>query len=236
MRLVTAFLVVIFLFSKVSVAQPQKKATDLGKQGLDKINAIQKQTTVLRQARPHNIMGSYSGVSTWIPSKLGLSYTYSPSVTGSWELAYSRGSVAAPFFLDDLGSITESSISLLYRSYSRRNSFSFIYGLNYYNFDARLSGEYLASVTGDPSDFNILRVRSIGVTVGLGNRWQLKNGVSLGVDWFHLNIPVNVFETDADYLNSDADPEDKEDVRDALDFLKRVPTFSFLKLQVGYTF
>lgn len=91
-------------------------------------------------------------------------------------------------------------------------------------------------MTGDPSDFNILSVKSVGVTLGLGNRWQLKNGMSLGVDWFHLNIPVSVFETDADYLNSDADQQDKEDIRDVLDVLKRVPTFSFLKFQVGYTF
>lgn len=60
-----------------------QKALDYGQTGLSKINAIQKETTLLRVARPHNIMASYSGVSTWIPSKIGISYTYCPTSMAS---------------------------------------------------------------------------------------------------------------------------------------------------------
>lgn len=90
--------------------------------------------------------------------------------------------------------------------------------------------------SGDPREYNLLSVKSFGVTFGLGNRWQLRNGLSLGVDWFHLNIPLSVFEADADYLRSNADQDDKNEIDDVLNILKRVPTFSLLKLQVGYTF
>jgi hypothetical protein len=214
-----------------------QKATDFGKKSFEKINALQKQTTLLRGQRPHNIMATYSGPATWIPGKLGISYTYSPTTIGSWELSYARGKISAPYFIDDIGSVSDSHLSLLYRSYSRRNSFSFIYGLNYYKFDARLSGQYLSSISsGNPQDYNLLSVRSLGVTLGIGNRWQLKNGMSVGIDWIHLNIPVSVFKTEADYLSSDADQSDKNDIENVLDILKRVPTFALFKLQVGYTF
>lgn len=155
----------------------------------------------------------------------------------SWELSYARGSISSPFFLVDIGSVSDTHMSLLYRSYSKRNSFAVIYGLNYYNFDAHLGGKYLSSISsGDPREYNLLSVKSFGVTFGLGNRWQLRNGLSLGVDWFHLNIPLSVFEADADYLRSNADQDDKNEIDDVLNILKRVPTFSLLKLQVGYTF
>lgn len=226
----------VFIFSILFNTQSWAILNE-GKQVLDKINDIQSQTVLLRDQRPHNIMLSYAGISTWIPSKLGLSYTYSPTASASWELSYIRGELSAPFFIDDIGSVSDSHISLLYRSYSTRSTFSFIYGLNYYQFDASLGNEYLSSISsGNPANFNILRVRSFGLTVGIGNRWQLKNGLSLGADWFHLNIPINVFRTEADYLSSDASQDDKNDIENILDILKYVPTFSFLKLQIGYTF
>ncbi len=214
-----------------------EKTADYGKQGLKKVNEIRKKNPDLRSSRPHNIMASFTGTATWIPAKLGISYTYSPDATESWEISFNRGKISTPFFIPDLGSISDSHISLLYRSYSNRNSFSIIYGLNYYEFDAHLSRKYLSSISsGDPSDFNVLNVQSIGATVGLGNRWQFENGLSLGVDWFHLNVPLNVFKTKAAYLSSDADQADKNEIENVLDILKRVPTFDFLKLQIGYTF
>ncbi len=214
-----------------------KKTIAIGKKGFSQINSIQMLTAQRRAKRPHNIMASYTGVATWIPSKIGLSYTYSPTAIGSWELSYSRGKISAPFFISDIGTVSDSHLSLLYRSYSRRNTFAVIYGLNYYKFDAHLSSEFLSSISSGPvSDYNILAVESLGATIGFGNRWQLKNGMSLGVDWFQLNIPLHVFKTEANYLSSNADPEDKKDIENVLDILKRVPTFSFLKLQAGYTF
>lgn len=192
---------------------------------------------IYRIQNPHSFMASYAGTATWIPSKLGLSYTYSPDLMKSYEVSFLRGNLAAPFFLKDLGSISDFHLSALYRSYSARNSFAVIYGLNYYKFNARMSGKYTnsASNTSNP-DLNLLLVESIGVTFGLGNRWQLKNGVSFGVDWFHLNMPLIVFRTEADLLKSDADKEDKNEIKNVLDLLKRVPTFAFLKFQIGYSF
>lgn len=204
---------------------------------MDKVQSLRATSLLLRTSRPHNFMANYSPISTWIPSKLGLSYTYSPSSLGSWELNLNRGSFSIPFFIEDLGSINEYNASILYRSYSHRHSFSVIYGINYYTFSAKLGSKYLSSIIiGDPMSYDALKVKSLGLVFGLGNLWQLKRGLSFGVDWFTINVPIHVTQLDADYLNSSADQEDKNDVKNVLDVLKRVPTFSLLNLKIGYSF
>lgn len=226
-----------------ALSDPIQEAQNIGnkvlKTGQNAATSVQSglgRTRGLRGERKNNLMLSYAGVDTWIPSKIGFSYIYSPTPVGSWEFSYMRGSISIPFFIDDLGQISDTKIALLYRSYSQRNSFSFLYGLNYYNFSANLGNDYLSSISGNSAQFELLRVESLGLTLGLGNRWQLNSGLSFGVDWFTVNIPIRVFNTDADYLSSDADQADKNDVENVFNVLKRVPTFSFLKFQVGYHF
>ena len=83
---------------------------------------------------------------------------------------------------------------------------------------------------------DLVKIKTLGITGGLGNRWQFKKGFTLGVDWFSLYIPLKTFMAEAPYVNSGASESGKNDVRKAIKIIKRIPTFSSLKLQLGLTF
>ena len=152
-------------------------------------------------------------------------------------MEYLRGTIAIPFIIDDLGKITDQRISLFYRSYSNRNSFSFLYGVNYSSFKAQLGTDFLATISGgNVSQFDIVSIQTIGFTWGLGNRWQLKNRLIIGLDWFTINLPLFVLESNADFLSANASAKKKDEIRDALDIIEKIPTLAVFKFQIGMSF
>lgn len=190
----------------------------------------------LRKQNSHSILVNYSLIDTWIPGKYGVSYAYTPNPSGSWELEYLRGSLSVPFFIEDLGRITDQRLTLMYRSFSERNSFSFIYGANYSSFKLQLGPDYLAAITGgNASTFDVVSVETLGLTWGLGNRWQM-NKATVSFDWFVINIPVIVLESEAPFLEANATEQSKKDIRDVLDIIEGFPTFALLKFQLGFSF
>jgi hypothetical protein len=184
----------------------------------------------------HNIYGIYSLIDTWLPSKLGLSYAYNTSATGSWEVEYLSGSYA-PLGIKELGEFSETRVSLLYRSFSERNSFNFIYGLNYNSFKLGIGDKLLSTITGGiVPGYDVVTVETLGLSWGVGNRWNLNDKFLISFDWFAIHIPIYVIESEAPFLEATASEEDKDDIRDALDFIENIPTFSVIKVQFGYNF
>jgi hypothetical protein len=133
--------------------------------------------------------------------------------------------------------MTDEKLSLIRRFYSDRNSFSLFLGAEYSSFSIHLGNSLTSLVSGSGvPNFDLVRVRSLGVLAGLGNRWQFESGWTIGLDWFSLYVPVIGLESEAPYLTSNASETGKEDVRDVMSVLQHFPTFALLKFQLGYSF
>lgn len=190
----------------------------------------------LRAQNHHNVSFVYSLLDTWLPSKWGASYGYQSNPNGTWELEYLSGSYA-PLGISELGEFSETRISLLYRSFSQRNTFHFTYGLNYSSLKLGIGDKLLSTITGGVvPGFDVMTVETLGFHWGLGNRWQVTPQFLINVDWFEVHIPLYTLESEAPFLEVNASQEDKEDIRDALDLIESIPTFSLVKFQLGYSF
>ncbi len=178
------------------------------------------------------VLIGYQFLTTWIPSKLTFSYTHIFNERWSLEGEYSGGSISFPVVGIDLGKITEKRYSLHFRRYSG-NSFHTSFGLSYSEFQARLGSDFLDDMGNEiRSSFE---VENLGVTAGLGNRWQWENGFTFGIDWARINIPI--FETAvSDKVLKQIDKGDSGDVKKVIRTFNRIPTFVLLGVNLGFTF
>lgn len=183
-----------------------------------------------RSASNGTAMVGYQFLTTWIPSKLTLSYTQILNEKWSIEGEFATGSISTSYIGVDLGSIKERRYTLQARRYVG-NSFHFMFGPVLSDFKARLGSDIVAN------DYSqSFSAQNLGVTGGLGNRWQWANGMTFGIDWFRVNIPV--FETSVkdDVLKDVTDSGDKSDIKKVIRTFNRFPTFVLFGLNVGYTF
>lgn len=179
----------------------------------------------------------YSPLDLFIPQKIGASIGWIESASRTWEFEYLRGKIAAPSFLEDLGKMTDEKISILARSYFSKNSFNLSYGLTYFRFKIQLGSEELQGVSpSERSKFDVVELESLGLNVGIGNRWAITDHISVGVDWIELYQPLFETKSSTDFTDETSDQDTKDDVEDALNFLGHFPRFTVLKLQLGMTF
>jgi hypothetical protein len=174
------------------------------------------------------VMVGYQLITSWIPSKGTLSYTQNFNEKWSLEAEYSQASISDPVIGVDLGHIKEWRANLQARRFTG-NSFNFSFGPVYSHFDAKLGTDFGVSYNSKFSAENL------GLSGGFGNRWQWKNGLTLGIDWMRLNIPIFETKIDDDVLD-DISGSDSDDIKDAISTFNRVPTFVLLGLNIGYTF
>jgi hypothetical protein len=186
-----------------------------------------------REISRGSVMLGYQYFSTWIPGKWDASYTYIKNKKWSFEFEYASGSVGRSVFGLDIGRISEKKYSLVARRYLG-NSFHFIFGGYKNEFRAKLGDSILDSMTNLSTDD--FRVKGTGLALGLGNRWQWEKGVTLGIDWFRMNIPLINKTVDNDVLENIQDNSDASEVKDIIVKLKNIPTFVILGIDVGYTF
>ncbi|MCJ8276443.1 MAG: hypothetical protein HRT44_10505 [Bdellovibrionales bacterium] len=189
-----------------------------------------------REGKRHSIIGSYTPLDTWIPSKFGLQYTYIQNPSTSWEVSWDRGSIGYGFLFVDIASIKDQRIQVTRTSYSKRNSFYLTYGLNYYQFKATLGSALLSTVTGSTvPNIDVLEISSLGGTFGIGNRWQFKNWV-LGVNWVSIHVPLVILNSENAYTSNTTNQSDGQTVQDVMDVVERIPTFTAVRVQLGYSF
>lgn len=180
---------------------------------------------------------TYSPIDLLIPSKLGVTLGYIRSPDSTWELEYVRGSVSAPFFFSDIGSITDQRISLLKRSYMGTNSFYLSFGASYMDFSAKLGSEYVSTATnGSIPEIDILQMRNLGVQFSVGNQWSFHKNFVVGIDWIGIYQPVFQLDRKDVFVDNTTDPALREDVKDIINALSWIPRLTFLKLQIGATF
>lgn len=183
-----------------------------------------------RSASTGTFMFGWEPFATWIPSKWGLSYTQILNEKWSIELEYYTASIDSSYVGVDLGVVKERRLTLQARKYIG-NSFHFSFGPVLSDFHARLGSSIVA--TDYSSSFS---AQNLGVAGGLGNRWQWSNGVTFGIDWFRISIPVIETKIEDDVLDDITDSGDSEDIKNIIRTFNRVPTFVILGLNIGYTF
>lgn len=209
-----------------------EKALDAGADAGKKVGHSLAQSRPRREKKNWGVHGHYSFLDTWVPSKYGLSFYSVTSANSTWELEYTRGSLSYGVVLADLLSITEQRVSLNWRSFSSRNSFYFSYGVFYNDFEFVLGDKLLASVDASAS-VDLVKIQSMGLSWGVGNRWQTEGKFTWGFDWFAINIPLVTLSSEAPYIESTTDEDDRDEVREAMDVIEKIPTFVALKVQLG---
>jgi hypothetical protein len=183
-------------------------------------------TQDLRMVSRGTVMVGLNLLSTWIPYKKTISYTHIFSPKWSLEFEYAFGSLGVPVSGINIGGITEKNSSLIFRRYVG-NSFHFIFGAYEGNNTASLGRGY---------SLGKFQVKNLGLTSGIANRWQWKNGLTFGIEWFRMNLPVINTLYDDGILKNVSNSKDRRDVKTVMDYFNRIPTFTLLGLNLGYTF
>ncbi len=189
-----------------------------------------------RQDSRFDVLVEYSPLDLILPSKIGGSLGYVESSAYTFELEYLGASISPPAFLENVGGFTDRRISLVVRSYGDRNSFNFHYGLSYFDMQIHVGSKYLQSSSGRPADVDLLASRSLGFVVGVGNRWVLPHGFTVGVDWISWSQPLIIVEKNSDLLKYIQDQHDRDVLESLISTIGYFPRFTVLKVGLGLTF
>jgi hypothetical protein len=183
------------------------------------------------------VLGNYATFDLLIPSKIGLTFGTIFNEDKTLEFEYLRGSFAIPFLIKDLGQMTDTRYSLIKRNYFGGNSFNMSYGISYFDFSMTLGNSLITAVSsGNYPEMDLVEVKTLGLNIGIGNRWTFKHNITLGVDWISWNQPLFVTTNKSVFLDHATNQQDKDDVQTAMKVISYFPHFSFLKLQFGMLF
>lgn len=184
-----------------------------------------------------SVYANYSYIDLFIPSKLGMTLAYAKSPASVYELDYMQGKIGYDYFGVNLGEIKEQRISLLWRSFAKRDTFNFQMGVHYNKVNVHLGDDLLSQVVpGTDLDYTLMTLETLGVSWGVGNRWQLRNGLTLGGDWFQLHVPLLTLREKTDFIQATSDGDDRDDAKYLVRLVKYFPRVVLLKLQIGFAF
>lgn len=189
-----------------------------------------------REARAESIgtvMVGYQWITSWLPGKKSLSYTHLFSDTFTLEAEYSWQTLDSPYIGVNLGEMSEKRYTLQARKYVA-NSFHFTFGAVLSDFSAEVDDSVLDTFGNEINAS--LGAQNLGVTGGIGNRWQFNNGFTWGIDWIRINIPIIETQIDDSIVDEVAGESEAEDIKDVIRTFNRIPTFVLFGLNVGYTF
>lgn len=219
------------------VKEATGSAYEYGKQKAHQVGSSLATSQANRESTKWTLLGNYAYLDLWVVSKLGMTAAYHDSASTAYELEYLKGSFGFKVFKIDLGSIDEQRISLVKRSFSERNSFNYVYGLFYNRIDIHLGSDLLATVsTSNQAYVEVMELATVGLVWGLGNRWQLKNGMVWGFDWFLVNLPLATVKERTPYIDSTTSEQNRNDTNYVLNVLKKFPAISVFKIQLGLSF
>jgi hypothetical protein len=129
--------------------------------------------------------------------------------------------------------IEEKRFSLHARRYTS-SSFHFIFGAVLNDLKAELGDDILDAFGAELSSG--IRLQNLGLSLGMGNRWHWKNGITAGIDWMRVNVPLLETKLEDEVLDDVGTSSDKKDVKEALKTFNRIPTFVLFGLNLGYSF
>lgn len=243
MKKIICVALVLLSLAAHSEETPKDSEKSIGDKAIEKIQdahaKYKKEIGEMAQRRRDataNILGHYSPLSMWVPSKVGVSLGYIKDEKWTYELEGLYGSLGYELLGINLAKFSEVRLNLMARYFSS-GSFNLFFGLHYEKIDLTLGDNLLGSFSAaDKVEYNLLEIENVGVVGGLGNRWLFKNGFTLGVDWIALNQPIYSLKSNARFLDSNASQSDKDAVDRGLSVLKYLPRVTFLKLGLGWTF
>jgi len=171
-----------------------------------------------------------------LPTKKGFSATWILNSSSSLEAEYLSGSYGFAFTGLDLALFSEKIISAKYRYYTG-NSFNWIFGVGQRKYKFSIGNDLLAIATDQVlTSYPALVVENNVVILGLGNRWQFDNGFTIGADWVELLVPFGSGKIENETLAFIKKDDDQDKTEKIIRFLRYGPTFTLLKVALGYTF
>jgi hypothetical protein len=173
------------------------------------------------------LFATYSLYDLWIPSKIGGHISYG-NKERTYELAYQYSSISFDLIVDDLGSVKDSRLHFSTRSFTYDNSFNYQYGVSYNSFKANLGKSFV--------EVDIFEAQTLSVFWGVGNRFSINENFEFGIDWFRVFWPVKTLYVNDSALDNVSDDDDREDLKDFINFLEKFPTFTILHFELGYRF
>lgn len=192
--------------------------------------------SLYRGKRTWVITGNYSYFDLIVPGKYGVTVGYVKDAGNTYEIDYMRGSLGFGWLGIDIGSITEQRLALLWRSYNQRNTFNFQMGVNYNKFEIKVGDTLLNKVAGAKTDYDVMDIQTLGLSWGIGNRWQTKGGFVWAFDWLQLHVPVVTIREHTPFIDATTDQEDREDAQSAVKIIRHFPRLAALKFQIGFSF
>lgn len=196
------------------------------------IKPKEKRTTATnREDSFGSLMVGYQVLNTWVPAKKTLSYTQNFTRNWGLEFEYAVSKLSIDIAGIDLGRVEENRYSLLGK-YFVGNSFYFNFG-GYISKLELFVGDKFGDVAGNRINDSFI-IEIYGASFGVGNRWIFDNGISLGVDWLRFNMPVAT--STKQRILKELDEENSDDVKSVTKVFKNFPAFTFVGVNIGYTF
>jgi len=218
------------------VAPPVDKPVELGRTSQEIENdKMHESHEMAISARDLSIGGELSILGIAIPTKYGPFISYR-SDNWVYEAQWFGGSISLDTSFFSIGSVKENLLIAQARRFVGKSSFNWIFGLSQQTYEASVGQDILVNTTGHPTSAELIKVRTLGAQLGLGNRWQLENGLMIGADWLVLNVPFMGLESSVPILDYTNDQNTKDRVNDAVKILRYIPTFALAKVQLGYSF
>jgi hypothetical protein len=179
----------------------------------------------------------FSPIDYWVTGKYGAVIAYIPSPSHMYEFEYLRGTFSSPFTGVDLGSSIEQRLSIQTR-YFVTESFNYHAGMNYNFAEIKLKNSYTSTVFINPRNeqYDIIELSTLGVQLGVGNRWFLDNGMEIGVDWIQVAMPLIRTYEYSPFTDLTSDRHKSTQVSDAISRMRDNPRFAVAKIQFGISF
>jgi hypothetical protein len=179
----------------------------------------------------HSFMFGYQYASTWVLGKKAASYTYIAGRTWSFELEYATSERTVEIGDFELGEIQEDRFTL-FTKYYLTNSFHFDFGPYMYQYKINTAGSLKNLVNQDfQQEWDIT---GLGIAFAFGNRWQTKWGLTWGMDWVRMNYPL--ITTWLNKNTGELNTTTQNDVDQSFELIRKIPTFAFFTVNIGYTF
>lgn len=178
-----------------------------------------------------SLMVGYQFVSTWVPGKYAGSYTQILNKDWSLELEYVTSERSVEIGDFELGKIKEERFTF-FGKYYLTNSFHFSFGPYYYQYTIDTAGS-LKNLANQDFDEK-WDITGLGAAFAFGNRWQTKWGITYGFDWVRMNYPLYTA-----WLNKDTgevEEASRKDANRSFELLRKIPSFAFFTVNLGYTF